>query len=521
MSCVLCIDYGTQSVRVSIINDKGEFLAFEQEKYNPPYFSVKPGYCEQDADYYYDMMAKAAKRLVKKNKELVKECSSISSTCFRDTYVILDKNFKPIRPAIIWLDQRKAKLEKKIPFIYSAAFWLVGMSETIKLNRKRTPALWLQEHEKENWAKARYYAPINSYLNYRMLGVLGDSASNMIGHAPICFKTGKAYSKNHLKGIIYGVDPIMLPKIFKVGKEVGKITENCHVETGLPQGLRYIGTGNDKSCEALGAGAIEPNSAHASFGTSCSIAMTKNKYFEPIHFLPSYITAYPGYYSGEVQIYRGCWMLTRFSKEFAKDEVDEATIEKVAPEEILNKKIMDISPGSNGLVVQPYWGPQLDKPLGKGSIIGFYDDVHTKFHIYRAIIEGLCYAMKEGLISIQKRSRQKCKYVTISGGGSKSDAICQITADILNLPVYKPEHYEASSLGCAISQFISLKVFNGPEDAKKSMVKYEKIFKPNPIDSEKYVYLYKNVYSTIYPKLKKTYSYLSDYLEENNEGMIK
>ena len=521
MSCVLCIDYGTQSVRVSVISDRGEFLAFEQEKYNPPYFSIKPGYCEQNADYYYDMMCKAAKRLVRKNKNLVNQCSSISSTCFRDTYVLLDKDFKPIRPAIIWLDQRNAKLEKKIPLIYSLAFWIVGMSETVILNRKRTPALWIQENEKDNWAKTRYYAPLNSYLNYRMLGVLGDSASNMIGHAPICFKTGKPYGKNNLKGIIYGINPKMLPKIFSVGQEIGKITENCHVETGFPEGLAYIGTGNDKSCEALGAGAIEPFSAHASFGTSCSISMTSKKYFEPIHFLPSYISAYPGYYNGEVQIYRGAWMLTWFSKEFAKEEVNEAEIEKIAPEELLNQKILDVPPGSNGLVVQPYWGPQLDKPLGKGSMIGFYDDVHTKYHIYRAIIEGLGYALKEGLISIQKRSHQKCKYVTISGGGSKSDAICQITADILNIPVYKPRNYEASSLGCAMSQFISLKVFEGVNDAKKSMIKYDKIFKPNKIDSDKYSYLYKKVYSTIYPQLKKTYSSLSDYLEKNNEGSIK
>ncbi len=514
MSCVLCIDYGTQSVRVSVVNDKGEFLAFEQEKYNPPYFSIKPGYCEQNPDYYYEMMCKAAKRLVRKNKTLVNQCSSISSTCFRDTYVLLDKDYKVIRPAIIWLDQRKAKLEKKIPFIYSAAFWIVGMSETVRLNRKRTPALWLQENEKENWQKAHYYAPLNSYLNYRLFGVLGDTASNMIGHAPVCFKTGKPYSKNHIKGIIFGIDPKMLPKIYGVGGVIGHLTETSHVDTGLPEGLQYIGTGNDKSCEGLGAGAIESDAAHASFGTSCSISLASKKYVEPVRFLPSYISAYPGYYNSEVQIYRGAWMLNWFSKEFAKEEVTEATIEKIAPEEVLNQKVLDIPPGSDGLVVQPYWGPQLDKPLGKGSMIGFYDDVHNKYHIYRAIIEGLCYALKEGILSIQKRAHVNCKYVTISGGGSKSDAICQITADILGLPVYKPEHYEASSLGCAMAQFIALKVFNGPEDAKKAMVKYEKIFKPNKEDNKKYEYLYKKVYSTIYPKLKKTYTSLSDYLEE-------
>lgn len=519
MSCVLAIDYGTQSVRVSIINDKGDFLAFEQEKYDPPYFSLKPGYCEQDPNYYYEAMCRAAKRLTKtkKNQNLIKECRSISSTCFRDTSVLLDKDFNVIRPSIIWLDQRQAKLEKKIPWIYSAAFDLVGMRDTIIMNRKRTSALWIQENEKNNWKKARYYVPLNSYLNYKLLGVLGDSPSNMIGHFPINFKTGKPYSKYAMKGCIYGVDPNMLPEIFEVGSVVGKITESCHVETGFPTGLQYIATGNDKSCEALGSGAIEANAAHASFGTSCTIAMTKSSYFEPIHFLPSYICAYPGYYSGEVQIYRGCWMITWFLKVFGHEDIEEAKLENILPEEVLNKKILSVPAGSDGLIVQPFWGPQLERPTAKGSIIGFFD-THDKYHVYRAIIEGLCFAMKEGLLSIEKRSKQKSEYITIAGGGSKSDAICQIAADVFNKPVKKPITYESSSLGCAMSQFIALNEFRSIEEAKSSMVKYQdKVFMPIKENAEKYDYLYKKIYSKIYPHLKKEYNALTNYLQFNNE----
>lgn len=516
MSCVLAIDYGTQSVRVSVINDEGKFLAFEQEKYDEPYFSKMPGYCEQNPDYYFDKMCLAAKRLVKNNKELVKNCTSISSTCFRDTCVFLDENFKPVRPSILWLDQRQAKLIKKIPLVYSFLFWVVGMSETIKMNRKRTPALWVQENEPEIRKKTKYYGPLNSYLNYRLIGLFGDSISNCIGHFPINFKTGKLYSKNALKGCIFGIDPKMMPQLFKPGEKIGEISEEGNKDSGLPRGLSYISTGNDKICEALGAGGADENVAHASFGTACSIAMISNKYFEPIKFLPSYFTSFIGYWSGEVQVYRGCWMLTWFSKEFAQEDMSIAEIEKIMPEEYLNKKILDIPIGSNGLVVQPFWGPQLEKPLGKGSIIGFYD-VHTKYHIYRALIEGINYALKEGLNSIQKRSHKKCRYITIAGGGSKSDAICQITADVFGLEVRRPKYYEASSLGCAMAQFIANREFKNISEAKKAMVKFDKVFKPNLENTKKYNELFNKVYENIYPKLKRSYSALTQYLQENNE----
>ena len=181
---VIAIDYGTQSVRVSIIDDKGKFLAFEQERYKSPYFSPKPGYCEQDPNYYYDHMCRAAKRLTEKNPELLKKVVSISSTCFRDTAVYLDEKLNIVRPSIIWLDQRQADLKKKLPWWQNIAFWFVNMTKTVNLNRKRTPAIWLQENEPENRKKIKHYVPLNAYLNYRMLGVLTDCASNMIGHYP-------------------------------------------------------------------------------------------------------------------------------------------------------------------------------------------------------------------------------------------------------------------------------------------------------------------------------------------------
>src|SRR5574344_724443 len=498
---VVSIDYGTQSVRVSIIDKLGNFLAFEQERYAPAYKSPKPGYAEQDPDYYFECMAKAANRIAEKHQDLLKKCISISSTCFRDSAVFLDENYKSVRPAIIWLDQRQAKLERKIPKVYSLAFFLIGMRETIILNRKRTPALWVQENQPDVWNKVRYYVPMNLYLNYRLIGVLKDSASNMVGHFPVNFKTGKNYSEKAPKGCIYGVDPIMVPTSCEVGEKIGEVTEEASKLTGLPVGLQYITSGYDKSCEALGCGAITKDYAHISYGTSSSIAVVSKHYFEPEPFLPAYKTCYPGYYSGEVQIYRGYWMLHWFKTEVAEKQTLEAQIENMAVEEVLNKKLLDIKPGCDGLILQPYWGPGLSRPLAKGAIIGFYD-VHTKYHVYRAIIEGIAFALKEGLDGIVKKTHTPINYITVSGGGSRSDAICQITSDIFGLKVVKGETYESCSLGCAMSQFISLGIYKDAAEAKDKMVRYVKTFYPDEKNSTEYKRFYKKVYKHIYPNLK-------------------
>ena len=103
---VLTIDFGTQSVRVSIFDNKGTILAMEKETYDPAYYSAKPGYAEQDPDYYYDCLCHCTKRIVKKNPELIERVAGITETCFRDSAVLLDKNGNVIRPMILWLDPR-------------------------------------------------------------------------------------------------------------------------------------------------------------------------------------------------------------------------------------------------------------------------------------------------------------------------------------------------------------------------------------------------------------------------------
>lgn len=507
---VLVIDYGTQSVRVSIIDKNGSFLAFEQVKYDEPYFSLKPGFCEQNPDYYYECMRKASLLIKEKHNDLLERCAAISSTCFRDTPVYLDENYNVLRPSIIWLDQRFAEGKKKLPLIYRFLYWLVGVSQTVDLNRKRTPGMRLQENEPELYKKIKYYAPLNCYLNYKMLGVLSDSASNMIGHYPIGFKNGKIHWKYNLFGIVYGVDPKLIPHISKSNTCIGRITHKCFLETGLPEGLPYFTTGSDKACEAFGSGCFGKNIAHISYGTASSVSTMTTKYFSPETFLPAYSSCLKGYYNSEVQIYRGYWMLKWFAKEFANEENIEAKIEHLAPEEILNSKLLEIAPGCDGLILQPYWGPGLKRPLAKGAILGFYD-THTKFHVYRAIIEGIAFALKEGLESIQKHGHLKIEKLTVSGGGSRSDAICQITSDIFGLPVYKSETYENGSIGCAMALFCSLGVFSSIDEAKKKMVRYAKVFYPNKENNKKYNFLYKRVYKKIYPSLKRIYKKLTNY----------
>ena len=508
---ILTFDFGTQSVRAALINKKGEIEGLVKRAYKPePYFSKENGYAEQRPDFYYEELVEAVKELTASNKDKLDRIIGSTIACFRDSSVQLDKNNKPVRDSILWLDQRMAKASERIPTLYSILFKVVGMGDTIKLNRSRTAAHWIKENEPEVWSKTIKYVNISTYLTYKITGQLVDSAASLTGHYPINFKARKWDGDKALKGCIFGIPDRMLFPLKQPGEEIGVISDEFCKLTGLPSGIKLIASGSDKACETIGLGALSRDIGAISYGTASTIEVSNKKYYEPEPFLPSYPAAVPGWYNMEVQVYRGFWMLSWFTKNFASELVDEAKIQEMAVEEILNRELERIPPGSDGLVLQPYWGPGLRRPLAKGGIIGF-SDVHTREHLYRAIIEGIGYALKEGLDSIEASQRHSIKELMISGGGSQSDAICQITADIFGLPVSRVQTYETTSLGAAIATFTALKEFDNIEEAMAAMSHKTITFSPNEVAHQQYEDLYKKVYLKMYPRLKRVYRHINKF----------
>ena len=119
-------------------------------------------------------------------------------------------------------------------------------------------------------------------------------------------------------------------------------------------------------------------------------------------FIPPYDSILPGHYTPEIEIFRGYWLISWFKQEFAQKEVMEAVELKLQPEELLNRRLKEVPAGCDGLVLQPYFTPNLTMPDAKGAVIGL-SDVHTRIHLYRAIIEGINFALMDGMRHMEKR----------------------------------------------------------------------------------------------------------------------
>jgi sugar (pentulose or hexulose) kinase len=178
----------------------------------------------------------------------------------------------------------------------------------------------------------------------------------------------------------------------------------------------------------------------------------------------------------------------------------------VAAEALLDDLINSVPPGAMGLTLQPYWTPGVREPgpEAKGAIIGF-GDVHTRAHLYRALIEGLVYGLRAGKEQIERRIGRPIRHVCVSGGGSQSDAALQITADVFGLQAQRPEIYETSALGAAMNAAVGLGIHPDYASAAQRMCRIGRVFEPQPEAQKIYDRLYREVYRPMYPRLRPLY----------------
>ena len=507
---ILAIDNGTQSVRALLFDLSGNLIDKVQVPIEP-YFSDQPGWAEQKPEYYWESLCQACQQLWQQTEVPKGAIAGVALTTQRATVVNVDRDGQPLRPAIVWLDQRRTEGLKPVGGLWGLAFKLAGMSQTAAYLQAEAEANWIRTQQPEIWERTHKYLYLSGYLTHQLTGRFVDSVACQVGYMPLDYKKLDWAASWDWKWQAIPMDAGLLPELVPPGSPLGEITPQAAESTGIPVGLPLIAAAADKACEVIGAGCLAPHIGCLSYGTTATINTTHKKYTEVIPLIPPYPAAVPGAYSLEFQVYRGYWMVSWFKNEFAHREQRIARERGIQPEDLFDELVNQVPPGSMGLILQPYWSPGLKVPgpEAKGAIIGF-GDVHTRAHVYRAILEGLAYALREGKERTERRSRVPITELRVSGGGSQSDAAMQLTADIFGMSTARPHIYETSGLGAAIDAAVGLGLHPDFETAVREMTRVGRVFDPDPAAREIYESLYQRVYKQMYRKLKPLYDEIRD-----------
>jgi len=507
---LLSIDNGTQSVRALLFDLNGNLVA-KTQVHLQAYFSEHPGWAEHDADGYWRAVCEACQRLWAETDIPKSAVKGVAVTTQRGTVINLDKDGKPLRPAITWLDQRRTDQVPPLSPWWRAAFKLARVDSTIAYFQREAEINWIAAQQPDIWVQTDKFLLLSGFLNFRLCGRHVDSIGSQVAYLPFDYKGHKWAGPRDWKWQALNIRREMLPELVAPGTVIGAISAAAALASGIPEGMPLVAAAADKACEVIGAGALAPHIACLSYGTTATINTTSKKYIEVTPFIPPYPAAIPGAYSTEVQIFRGYWMVNWFKEQFGHLEQAAAKEQGMSPEALFDDLLKDVPPGSMGLMLQPYWSPgvRVPGPEAKGAMIGF-GDVHTRAHMYRAILEGLAYALREGKERIERRSGVAVTELRVAGGGSQSDAAMQLTADIFGLPAARAHVYETSGLGAAIAVAAGLGLHADFDSATRAMTRPGRVFHPIAANSAIYERLYRRVYLKMYRRLQPMYQEIAD-----------
>ncbi|MES0873626.1 FGGY-family carbohydrate kinase [Sinimarinibacterium thermocellulolyticum] len=503
---LLALDVGTQSARALVFDARGELLGKAQQAFEPVYVSPQPGWAEQDPERYWAAMCACSRQLWCDGLR-PDDIAALALTTQRATMICVDAAGRVLRPAIVWLDQRRCTVPPRLSAFWRAAFRVAGATSLIAHLQREADANWLAQHEPALWRQTSKFLFLSGWLTQRLVGAYVDSAGCQVGFVPFDYKRLDWAGPRDFKWQAIALRRDQLPDLVAPGAPLGALTPAAAEALGVPPGLPLIAAAADKACEVLGSGATTPDTAQLSFGTTATINTTQPRYIEVQRMLPAYPAAIPGAWNTEIQIYRGFWMVSWFKREFAHREQALAAERGVAVEALFDELVASVPAGSMGLMLQPYWSPGVRDPgpEAKGGIIGF-GDVHTRAHFYRAILEGLVYGLRAGRDEIERRTGVLIRRLLVSGGGSQSDQAMQITADIFGLPAERPPIYETSALGAAINAAVGLGWYRHHRDAVAAMTRKGKVFEPQPQVAALYDALYREVYRRMYARLQPLYA---------------
>ncbi len=501
---LLAIDYGTQSVRALVFDHHGQLITKVSHKvtcYHSPHF----GWAEQDPDYCWQQVCQTIQLLWQKSNILPAQIAGVALTTQRNCVVHLDDTNHALRPAIMWPDSRRATNVPLLSPRWRASFVIVGMTKRINYFQRESEINWVNENQPEIAQRTTKICFLSGYLNYKLTGQLKDSIASQVGYIPFDYKKRCWADKSDWRWQAIAAKPQQMIDLVEPGDLIGPLEQQASLATGLVVGTSVVSAGADKACETLTSSGASSSVASISLGTTATISITQPKYREAFRYLPPYPSLVEQQYINEIQLQRGFWLLSHFIEQYGTADQIEAEKLGISVEALVCRRISEIPAGSDGLFVQPFWSPGViyPGPEARGSIVGFTPN-HQRNHLYRALIEGILYSLKEGLERLKRISPEPISLIRISGGGSQSDVVMQMASDIFNLPCETLHTHETSGLGAAIAVAKCTGYYTNIAQAAQAMSKIGQRFEPQA-DAVLYQQIYQQHSRYIYRHLKPFY----------------
>ena len=522
-------DIGTTGVKTCVfeLSDKVKLLGAASAGYN--LYILPDGGAEQDPDEWWDAMCQTTKTSLKKAKLKAKDIEGISFCSQMQGLVLVDKEGKPVRRAMSYMDQRaKEELKKgmahgvqiagaSVPKLLKSLYYTGAVSSSVKDPVWKYK--WVEAHEPEVFAKTHKWLDVKEALIARMTGNFIMTCDSAFGTLLYDIRSGKHDWAMPIVDMI-GVKHEHLPRIIKSTDKAGVLSETAAKELGLEPGTAVFGGGGDASLIGVGAGAVGLHDTHIYQGTSGWVTTVVEKSMVDTSAMIAAIVGADSNsfnYFAELETAGKCleWVKDHLALDeigiyLKKEHVAEGyEAQYTILYDYMSYVIDQVPAGSNGVIFTPWLHGNrcpFEDPNARGMFFNLSLET-GKSEIIRSVVEGVCYHLRWFLETEEKKTKTS-DAIRFVGGGALSKVTCQILSDILGRKIETVDNPQnVGAVGAAVVVACGLGLIKDITEAKK-LIPATDVYYPNNKNHEIYN-KYFNVYKELYSSNKKNFAALN------------
>ena len=505
---LLGIDIGSGACKMTLIDFGGKVIATGTKEY--PTYYPQSGWAEQDPEDWYGALCDVLTDWSIRGSD-IQGIAAICISAPTHTAVLLDKDFIPLRKAILWTDKRSIEQSEKLASQYGDMIF--GLSYNRVDPVWTLPQLtWVKENEPEVWEKVVRIMFAKDYVRWRLTGTYVTDWIDAMGS--MLFDAADLTWSESLCSLV-PLDMNKLPPVMSPTDVVGRVTRQAAYETGLTEGTPVIVGTTDTALEVFGAGAVRPGQTTVKLATAGRICVISDRAYPHPHLL------------NYCHVVRGCWYPGTGTKScassyrwfrdvFCQQEQNVAEYSGLSEYQLIDAGAAKVPIGCEGLFFHPYLLGELS-PYGDPHLKASFTGVtmrHSREHFARAVLEGVAFSLLD-CVSVFEELSVSFGDIRIIGGGAKSLLWSQIVCDVLGMPASKPE-IDDSSFGGAMLAGIGVGVFDDATQAVSTCVRLARHITPNMENHEKYKRYFK-IYKEVHDNLASTYRELSRILSEEDK----
>jgi ribulose kinase len=473
------LDGGTEGLRVGIFDAAGVPLVFVRTAYDTEF--VRPGWAEQNPEDWWNATVTGIRKAMVKIGAQGSDIAAISVAATSCTLVCLDESGSPLRPAIIWMDVRADQEAREIAASGSPSIQLSGTNQA-SAEWLPSKALWLSRHQPDIYERTAWLAEYADYLTWRLSGERVASQNNAAIRAYYDTENGgwarELYGTLGLDDLIDKLPDTVLP----MGTRIGKLAASAQEALDLPATVSVVTGGADAFVAQAGLGVVNPGAMALITGSSHLMMLQSSKRMHGEGTFGSYPGAVvDGQYTVEGGQTSSGSMIGWFRRLVDDGEYSARVFESLTP------LAEQLPPGSDGVLVLDHFQgnrtPYVDAQ-SRGVIAGLSLS-HRKEHIFRAMIESVCFGTENTLRRFRQQGHAIDRIVAC-GGALNSPLWLQTHADVSGTAIEVTQVGEAASLGAAVLGAVGANVYANLDEATTAMVHADRTIEPDLKRHEEY-----------------------------------